>query len=773
MDGLNFSEFQDFFAVFRYPGACDNRARGGIMFKNLNIRYKLLASYWIVFILSLSLGSVSIYAFVRKSIEANISSELHNTTNTILNMVKTSAAVSIKNHLRAIAEKNNEIVDYFFRQYLQGLLTEEEAKRKAAEILQAQTIGQSGYIYCLNSEGRVLVHPLASMLGANVSSHDFVQHQIKEKGGYSEYEWKNPDDDRPRPKAIYTSYFAPWDWILSVSAYRTEFKELVNVDDFKDSILSLRFGETGYSYVLDSEGTLVIHPKLQGVNVPKEKDLPHQFTEEMLAKKQGQMIYPWKNPGESAPRRKLVIFNYIPEYEWIVASSSYLEEFYEPLSTVRNMLLATIAATLMLALPITLRLSASITTPLKRLTQNFESVVAGNFTFRMERSSNDEVGQLATYFNSFMDQLESYSTGLNEQIRVRKKAEEALRESEERYRTIIETAPDPIAVYDMEGRITLTNPAFYRTFGWTLRECRGKRLHRFVPEENWPETKMVIDKVLAGAPLPNIETRRYTKAGDPRNVSITGATHRDRNGQLAGTVMLFRDITEKKRLEKQVMDIGDRERQKIGQDLHDDLCPHLIGVQGLCTVLKENLSEWDLPSHLTSFPANAGRNHELSNKILKLIEDAIAKSRGLARGLCPVHLVSHGLSSALKEMATGVTQAAGIPCRFRGDDSEVLLENTEATHIYYIAREAANNAVKHAGATGIDIALCRSNDTVHLSISDDGRGIPENSSSRGMGLAIMQYRARMIGATIAFYDGDGGGATVHVSMKNRAPEAET
>ncbi len=740
------------------------------MFKNLNIRYKLMICYWIVFILSISIGSVCIYAFVRKTIEGNIRSELRNTTTTILNMVETSAAVSIKNHLRAMSEKNNEIAGYFYRQYREGRMTEEAAKEKAAALMLCQSIGKSGYIYCLDSSGKVVVHPLETLRNSDVSRYDFVQAQIRRKSGYFEYEWQNPGDDHPRPKAIYSTYFEPWDWVISVSAYRKEFKELVNVDDFKDSILSLHFGETGYSFVLDSKGTAIIHPKLQGVNIPAEKDLPNYCYEYMLEHKKGQLVYLWKNPGETEPRKKLVIFNYIPEYEWMVASSSYLEEFYGPLSTVRNLILLTVIITIMLGLPITYTLSESITNPLKRLMTNFNKVAQGNFTVRMEQRSNDELGLLATYFNSFMERLERYNIDLNEQIQVRKKAETALRESEQRYRTVMETAPDPIVVFDMKGKVTLINPAFTHVFGLSLMECMGESLDRFVPHENRPETRMMREKLLSGKTLSAVETRRYTKGGAIRSVSVSGAVNRDPAGRPVGSVMILRDITDKRRLEKQVMGIGDRERQKIGQDLHDDLCPHLIGTLGLTTVLKENLIN------------SAPRNYELADKIVQLIEDAIAKSRSLARGLCPVHLVAHGLTAALAEMAQAAEAVSGIPCRFTGDDTVVLDENTEATHIYYIAREATNNAVKHAGATQIRIDLSREKDVVHLRVRDNGRGMDENSGTGenggtgGMGLQIMQYRARIIGGSVEFGaaetgDGEAFGTMVHVSMKNTSAGA--
>jgi len=106
--------------------------------------------------------------------------------------VRTSVDVSIKNHLRAVAEKNIEIIQHFYDQQQKGLLSEPEAKERASEILLAQTIGDSGYIYCLDSAGNIPVHPQASLVGTNVSDFAFVKEQLALKKGYVEYEWKNP-----------------------------------------------------------------------------------------------------------------------------------------------------------------------------------------------------------------------------------------------------------------------------------------------------------------------------------------------------------------------------------------------------------------------------------------------------------------------------------------------------------------------------------------------------------------------------------------------------
>lgn len=703
-------------------------------FKNQRIRHKLLISYSIIFILSIALGSSFIYLFVRENIKKSIEGELNNTTQAILNMVRTSAAVSIKNYLRAVAEKNLELIHFYYNQYKEGQLTQEEAQKTVADLMLSQTIGNSGYIYCMNSNGVVTVHPQAALIHTNVSQFEFVKDQLKLKKGYIEYDWKNPGETEPRPKALYMLYFEPWDWIISVSSYRREFKDLVNVDDFRKSVLEMHLGRTGYVYVIDCQGTAIIHPKLQGINILKSTELPNTFLEEMQRRKNGKIVYPWKNPGEARERMKLVIFNYIPEYDWIVASSSYMDEFYQPLNTIRNLIIATVLITLILVLPITYKISASITDPLRRMMLHFSQMGAGDFTSRMESTSQDEIGQLYDYYNRFVEQLEHYHRDLTKEIQVRRKIEEDFRESEQRYQSVMEAAPDPIITYDMQGRVTYLNAAFSRIFGWTLQECLGRKMDHFVPENNWKETSKMIQAVMAGETLTGTQSQRYNKDGDLVHVSISGSTYRDRDGQLAGSVIILRDITNSRRLEKQVMDIADRERQRIGQDLHDDLCPHLIGIAGLCSVLKSNLEE------------TQSCHASMADKIVMLIGQAIDKTRSLTQGLCPVHMVSHGLEIALQNLADHTTSVSSMECRFVSPNRATLKDNTAATHLFYIAQEAVNNAVKHSGGRTITIELLKKKEGIELRIGDDGTGFPAKMPKTGIGLQIMQYRARIIGA---------------------------
>ncbi len=359
------------------------------------------------------MGNVFIYFFVRDTLQSNIENDLKHRTADISNIVRVAAESSIRNYLRAVAEKNKEIVEHIWRKQKDGSLTEDQAKNLASDILLGQTVGKTGYIYCLNSKGIVTVHPKTVLNGTDISEYDFVQEQQKKKTGYLEYEWQNPDELLKRKKSLYMTYFEPWDWIISASSYQDEFSGLLKVDEVREYILALRFGDTGYPYIIDSKGNIVIHPKLETGYPLLEKTDPKNQTviKKICEQKNGRMIFQWKNPDESAPREKLFFFEYLPRTDWIVICSSYLEEFYRPLHTLRYIIPAVIFFTLLLVIVLTLRVSYKIAGPLNSLTQTARRLCdfdlsAGNMPPAYPYAG-DEIGILTSALDTMTSEFRS------------------------------------------------------------------------------------------------------------------------------------------------------------------------------------------------------------------------------------------------------------------------------------------------------------------------------------------------------------------------------
>ncbi len=555
---------------------------------NLRIRHKLLLAYSAIFILSLTLGSSMIYRSVRRTIETNIESELKNTTNTILNMVNNAVRLSIRSYLRAIAEKGRDIAQYYYGLYENGTLTQSQAMDMARNVLLSQTIGKTGYIYCLSSEGIIVNHPHQALMGADLSGYTFIRDQMARRVGYVEYDWKNPSETRARPKALYMTYFKPWDWIISASSYREEFNVLVNMDDFRDSILSLKFGATGYSYVIDTQGNLVVHPKLEKTNILEERDAKGRaFIKEMIQQLSGKITYAWKNPDEAYPREKLVIFNHIPDFNWIVASSSYLDEFYAPLRTVERIFLFNVLIVLLAVLPLTIWISSTITNPLRDLMQRFAQGAKGDISVRMSSERRDEMGTLATYFNTFMEQLEGSSEALKSEIEVRKRAEIAIRKSESKYRELVQNANSIILRADTQGKITFFNEFAQSFFGYSEVEILGRRSVDTIMPERDSEGRLVQPMLerIARFPekYPHYEMENVRRNGERVWVAWTNKAIRDANGRIVEYLCVGHDITEAKFTQKEMVRI----RQYL-QEIVDAMPSILVGID-----IQGRISQWN------------------------------------------------------------------------------------------------------------------------------------------------------------------------------------
>lgn len=220
---------------------------------------------------------------------------------------------------------------------------------------------------------------------------------------------------------------------------------------------------------------------------------------------------------------------------------------------------------------------------------------------------------------------------------------------------------------------------------------------------------------------------------------------------------LTREISERERVQEELLRVSEREQRRIGQDLHDGLCQQLAATALNCQLLREELSEQGL--------AGAGR----AQRIVDMIENSIRLSRQSARGLDPVALDAEGLMLALEEVAATTTELFRVHCSFECE-SPVLIHDSEiAEHLFRIAREAVRNAVAHSRASFIAIRLDTTEQGLELKIEDDGCGLGESArNSSGMGLRIMPQRARLIGAQFAVSARPGGGTAVSCVLPQAA-----
>jgi len=319
-----------------------------------------------------------------------------------------------------------------------------------------------------------------------------------------------------------------------------------------------------------------------------------------------------------------------------------------------------------------------------------------------------------------------------------KRTEAALEEERNVASAIVDTVGALVIVLDQQGRIIRFNRACERTTGYTFTEVQGHRLGELflTPGENG-RFQSALDQLTSGAEVNEFEIHWLTRDGGRRLINWTTTVLPGPRQEARYIIATGIDITERKRLERAVLEVSNSEQRRIGQDLHDGLGQHLTGIAFMSKALEQKLADKSLQE-----TADAA-------KIVRLVNEAIHKTRELARGLLPVLSDSLGLMSALQHWAGEVEDLFHITCRFECDDP-VLVHNDAATnHLYRIAQEAVHNAIKHGKARNITIGLAGVSGRGILSIRDDGSGITDaGANQNGMGLHIMRYRAGIIGGVL-------------------------
>ena len=219
---------------------------------------------------------------------------------------------------------------------------------------------------------------------------------------------------------------------------------------------------------------------------------------------------------------------------------------------------------------------------------------------------------------------------------------------------------------------------------------------------------------------------------------------------------LRRQILERRKVEKEVLEISEQEQQRFGMHLHDDLCQSLTGIMMFAKVLTRKMAQQDFPEAA-----------ELE-KLCGLLDQSITQAREMARGYYPVELQADSFMMALRDLAQRTQKLYGVSCHFFCPTPIFIEDNNCSTHLYRIAQEAVRNAVKHGAAQHVDILLQQKKGRVNLLVQDDGEGFSNgNEQSDGIGFHIMKYRARMINARLAIAPAQVKGTVLTCSLAAR------
>jgi signal transduction histidine kinase len=341
-------------------------------------------------------------------------------------------------------------------------------------------------------------------------------------------------------------------------------------------------------------------------------------------------------------------------------------------------------------------------------------------------------------------------------------SEAALRRQTNILQSILNSMGDGVIVADATGKTLLLNPAAERLIRaglGTVAPGDGFEQHSAsfpdtltaYPSNEHPLLRAMRGEVIDGAEF----FLRKSDASEGLWLTATGRPLIDEQGRLQGGVVVYTDMSARKLMERQVAEISDREQRRIGQDLHDTLCQHLVSIAFASELLRDKLERCKLPEAAQA------------DTITEMINEGISQARHLARGLYPVRLEVEGLASAFEELAETTQLCNDVSCKFSCEEQILIYDTVAGNNLYRIAQEAVNNALKHGHCRNISIGLGAVDEEVILTIKDDGVGFPSSlEQSAGMGLHIMSYRAKMIGASLDIRRGAGGGTIVICSFHN-------
>jgi len=323
------------------------------------------------------------------------------------------------------------------------------------------------------------------------------------------------------------------------------------------TVRSIRVGNTGYAYVMDPSGNLLVHPAREGENIYDEKDSRGvTFIRDICRRalrlapgEVGVIRYPWMNPqlGETRPRVKRLKYVYFAPWNWIIAEGSYESEIFRGVEQVRQLVLLMLGITFTLILAQTILLEQALTRPMQTLNAVTQRMAAGDLSQQVPIRRGDEIGSLAKNFNRMAEKLREYTENLERTVEVRSME---LAESDRKYRTFVESSLDGLVTTDRKGYITFANHAMEIMVGESRQSIVGRHISEFY-SGGITEAREIMEELESGGQFRNREMLLVNQ-GLELPILTSGSLLYNDAGEIAGTLGAFKDITERKKLESKL-----------------------------------------------------------------------------------------------------------------------------------------------------------------------------------------------------------------------------
>ena len=517
-------------------------------FNNLKIKYKLLIIYSSVFIAILFTSSYIIYNNVKKQIEYQINEELSRNLNSITRTIDTILKSNSKNELKTIAIKSRNIMMQLYHLNLEGKISKEKALIDLEKTFLKQKIGETGYIVVThnnkkNKKYSIVIHPHLPK-NKDLTNIEIVQKIMSIKEGYSEYSWKNENEKFYRKKIMYTTYFEPWDYAITVTAYFNEMSKIINISELEEDIRLYKIGASGFINIIGSDSKIIYsHLMDNGNNSIKMNSELSYIYNKIKNKNSGKIYYNWndKSVKTDENNKKIALFKFIPKLDWYLVTSVYLEEFNSPLRKLESTFITSFILLTILIVIVTFWISSYITQPLYNIIDKLKQAKQNEFKEKIEITSSDELGELVTHYNSFMEQLEMYSSKL------------AL--TAYKFHAILDNTTAVIYIKDIDGKYELVNKQYEKIFNIKEKDILEKKDNDIFSETLAKQYRDNDIKVLEKGASISLE----------ENININNEIHSyisikfplfDKNNKIVSVCGISTDITNIKRAEERILSLN-------------------------------------------------------------------------------------------------------------------------------------------------------------------------------------------------------------------------
>ncbi|MDJ0623214.1 MAG: cache domain-containing protein [Desulfocapsaceae bacterium] len=636
---------------------------------------------------------------------------------------------------------------------------------------------------------------------------------IKDKGaGIYRYDWSKPGSvGRVYPKMTFVKYFKPFDWYIGAGIYLDDLERDLQ-EDILERIQNIRFGQDGEIIGFRFDGTIICHQNerfigrsIRDFGEPGEQGYGDEMWYLGLSEAaEGVVNYNEATvAGQDKVGRKLAYVKAYKDWSWVFVATTSMEDMEQAIENERRTYLriafknTVLFIVLFIFAVFLLLLSAyffsfRIKQGISLFTDFFRKAADEKIRIEDTHLAFTEFEDLGYLANQMVDDrlqkemlIRRDELRLDTLLQLGSMEDECFQDkydfvlerivritrSEGGYLALVNNAQTHLNLYSYFELSSSTNGVGNETVGISRPLAQAG-----LPGEAVQRGEAVIGNHPAGAktqffPYPE-RVRRHLDVpiyNDGRIVLVAGVCNNSSEydtSDIRQITMLLEGLwlhvlrmcseEEMARLERQIIAVSEEERSTIGRDLHDDLGSHLSGVMLLCKVLQKKLT------------ADAPDRVEELNAIRNLIREAIDITRRLAQGLYPVHVIEHGIDSALEELKVEVEKLFTVNCRLVIEKDHRDFDKSIIIHLYYIIRESVFNAARHGNPDNIRVELISDERRLSLIVEDDGCGFSEDSTQQGIGLHTMKYRAKAIGARLNVKTEPGKGTRIELQGQARA-----